>query len=116
MTVTSVFFEQRRAAHQLLAYDEYATGTPEHGAIMQALKHALHEAGIVGTKADRTALGAIRREMDVEAIAGGFRESFLLLALFFILGCMPLLCLLVLRLTERRHSGNGPKPDASSAP
>jgi flagellar biogenesis protein FliO len=51
--------------------------------------------------------------MDIEAIAGGFRESFLLLALFFILGCIPLLCLLVPRLTRRR--GTTAKVDVSSA-
>jgi DHA2 family multidrug resistance protein len=115
VTITSVFFERRRAAHQLLTYDAYAVGTPEHGAMMQTLKQTLHDAGVVGATADQTALGAIRREMDIEAIAGGFRESFLLLALFFILGCMPLVCLLVLRQMERRRSGNGPKPDASRA-
>jgi len=56
------------------------------------------------------ALGAIRREMDIEAIAAGFRDSFLLLALFFILGCIPLLCLLV----WRRNGGKAPKLEASS--
>jgi DHA2 family multidrug resistance protein len=113
VTVTSVFFERRRASHQLLAYDAYTTGNSEHDAMMHTLKHTLHEAGVVGPAADRTALGAIRREMDIEAIAAGFRESFLLLALFFILGCIPLLCLLVPRLTRRRSITA--KVDVSSA-
>jgi hypothetical protein len=59
----------------------------------------------VGEAADRMALGAIRREMDIEAIAAGFRESFLLFALFFILGCIPLVCLLLWQLVERRRGG-----------
>ncbi len=114
VTVTSVFFERRRASHQLLLSDEYVTGTAEHGVIMQALKHALREAGIVGPTADRTALGAIRREMDIEAIAAGFRDSFLLLAMFFIVGSIPLVCLLVSRMMGRRHRGKARKLDASN--
>jgi DHA2 family multidrug resistance protein len=110
VTITSVFFERRRAAHQLLAYDDYASGSSEHGAIMQTLQRTLHEAGFSGATADRMALGAIRREMDIEAIAAGFRDSFLLLALFFILGCIPLVCLLV----SRRSGGKAPKLEASS--
>jgi DHA2 family multidrug resistance protein len=111
VTVTSVFFERRRASHQLLISSEYATGTSEHGALMQALKQSLHEAGIVGEAADRTALGAIRREMDIEAIAAGFRESFLLFALFFILGCIPLVCLLTWQLLARRRGGKVPQTE-----
>jgi DHA2 family multidrug resistance protein len=103
VTVTSVFFERRRAAHQLLAYDGYAAGTSEHGAMMQALRYTLYEAGIIGSTADRTALGAIRRQMDVEAIAAGFRDSFLLLALFFVLGAIPLTWVLVRWLTGRHR-------------
>ena len=63
------------------------------------------QAGVGGEAADRTALGAIRREMDIEAIAAGFRESFLLLALLFILGCIPLVCLLASWFVERRRGG-----------
>ena len=108
VTITSVFFEQRRATLQLLAYDEYASGTAEHSAMMHTLQQTLHESGFVGGTADRMALGAIRREMDIEAIAAGFRDSFLLLALFFILGCIPLVSLLV----SRQRGGKAPKHGA----
>jgi hypothetical protein len=104
VTITSVFFERRRAAQQLLAYDGYAVGSLEHDPTMQALKHTLREAGIIGSAADRTALGAIHREIDAEAIAAGFRDSFLLLSLFFILGCLPLLYITVRWLPGRRRS------------
>jgi DHA2 family multidrug resistance protein len=114
VTITSVFFERCRASHQLLAYDDYASGTSEHSAMMQTLKQTLHESGFAGAEADRMALGAIRREMDIEAIAAGFRDSFLLLALFFTLGCIPLVTLLFSRPMERRRSGNAPKLDAPS--
>ena len=112
VTVTSVFFERRRATHQLLISDEYASGTPEHNTLMQTLKHLLYEAGIVGEVADRTALGAIRREMDIEAIAAGFRESFLLLALFFILGSIPLVYLLASWSVEWWRGGKSPQAEA----
>lgn len=109
VTVTSVFFERRRAAHQLLAYDDYAVGMSEHRTMMQALKQTLHEAGIIGSRADSTALAAIRRQMDVEAIAAGFRDSFLLLALFFILGVIPLAFVLGRWLMDRHRPASQPK-------
>jgi hypothetical protein len=90
-----------------MAYDAYAHSTLEHGPTMRALKHSLHEAGVIGGEADRAALGAIRRELDVEAVASGFRDSFLLLSLFFILGCLPLVYITVLRLIGRKR---GAKP------
>jgi DHA2 family multidrug resistance protein len=104
VTITSVFFERRRASHQLFAYDAYAIGMPEHAPTMQSLKHTLRESGIIGSAADRTALGAIHRELDIEAVAAGFRDSFLLLSLFFILGCLPLVYITVLWLLGRRRS------------
>jgi DHA2 family multidrug resistance protein len=109
VTITSVFFERRRAAHQLLAYDAYMTESLEHGTLMHTLKHDLREAGIIGGAADRAALGVIRRELDVEAIAAGFRDSFLLLSLFFILGCLPLVYITVLWVLERRRVRRGSK-------
>jgi DHA2 family multidrug resistance protein len=109
VTVTSVLFERRRATHQLLAYHDYATGSPEHRTMLQALKHTLREAGIIGSSADSTALAAIRRQMDVEAIAAGFRDSFLLLALFFILGAIPLTCVLVRWLMDRHRPASPAK-------
>ena len=78
--------------------------------MMHTLQQTLHASGFVGGTVDRMALGAIRREMDVEAIAAGFRDSFLLLALFFILGCIPLVSLLV----SRQRGGKAPKLDATS--
>jgi DHA2 family multidrug resistance protein len=115
VTVTSVFFERRRATHQLLAYAEYASGTAEHRAMLRSLRHTLHEAGIVGAAADRTALAAIQRQMDIEAIAAGFRDSFLLLALVFVLGCLPLACLIVKPWLGQRR-GAAAKADVTPAP
>jgi hypothetical protein len=57
----------------------------------------------------QTALAAIRRQMDVEAIAAGFRDSFLLLALFFVLGAMPLTCVLSRWLIGRHRHESGLK-------
>jgi len=116
VTVTSVFFERRRATHQLLAYADYASGTAEHSVMLRTLRHTLHEAGMVGAAADRAALAAIQRQMDIEAIAAGFRDSFLLLALFFVLGCIPLVCLLIKPWLGQRHSAGASKADAAHAP
>jgi DHA2 family multidrug resistance protein len=113
VTVTSVFFERRRAAHQLLAYDLYGDGPLEHQALLHDLQWSLRESGIVGPAADRTALGTLRRHMDVEAVAAGFRDSFLLLCLFFLLALIPLSCIIGRWLLERRHAGREPKSYAS---
>jgi hypothetical protein len=50
--------------------------------------------------------------MDIEAIAAGFRESFLLLALFFILGSIPLVYLLASWSVEWWRGGKSPQAEA----
>ena len=95
VTVTSVVFERRRVWHQLTAYDTYNVGSPEHYDALAELKLLLHEAGIFGSVADRTALGAIRRQMDVEAIASAFQDSFLFICTAFLLASVPLFWLVI---------------------
>lgn len=102
LTVTSVFFERRRATYELLGYDTYAAASPEHHAMMRELKLSLHEAGIIGSAADRMALGTIRRQIDIEATAAGFQDSFLLLAMFFLIASIPV-CFLIGGWMKHRH-------------
>ncbi|MBI3325233.1 MAG: DHA2 family efflux MFS transporter permease subunit [Nitrospinae bacterium] len=113
LTVTSVFFERRRASHQLLAYDTYAAASPGHHAMMRELKLSLHEAGIIGPSADRMALGTIRQQMDIEAITAGFQDSFLLLSGFFLLASIPVLFIIGGWLKQGRGAGIGSKTYAS---
>jgi hypothetical protein len=96
VTVTSVLFERRRVWHlwhQLSMYSSYNESSAVHMATLGELKHLLSEAGIHGGAADWAALCTIRRQIDIEAIAAGFRDSFLLLGIYFFLASIPMLCL-----------------------
>ena len=99
VTITSVVFERRRVEHQLQAYDLYDHAGPGHDALWRDLQHTLHDAGMAGG-ADQAALAAIRRQMDVEAIAAGFRDSFLFIGLCFFLSSLPM----ILSLVRRDHA------------
>ncbi len=93
VTVTSVFFERRRTWHQHQLYATYDSNSPAHDATLHELRLALHQAGVPAATRDQEALGAIRQELDVEAIAVSFRESFLLICLCFLLAIGPMLWL-----------------------
>jgi EmrB/QacA subfamily drug resistance transporter len=101
VTVTSVFFERRRAWHQFQAYTAYDHAAPAHEAILGDLRWSLHNAGVLDMAADQEALGAIREQMDIEAITVGFQESFLFICLCFLLAMIPMLCLLSRRITAQ---------------
>ena len=94
VTVTSVFFERRRALHQLLGYATYDSAAATHETTLRDLCLDLHAAGVLGAEANQMALGTIRQQLDIEAIAAGFRESFLLICLCFFVAIVPMLCLL----------------------
>jgi EmrB/QacA subfamily drug resistance transporter len=98
VTVTSVFFERRRTQHQFHAYSNYDQTSASHGSTLHEMRQWLHDAGILGTTGDQEALETIRHQMDIEAIAIGFQESFLLICLCFVMALGPMLCLLSRRL------------------
>ena len=104
MTVTSVFFEQRRARHQLWGYNAYDAGAPDHQATLGRLQDTLTQEGIEGTTTNRMALRAIQRQLDVEAIAAGFRDSFLFVCVCFLISALPMLWLMARRL-DRAQEG-----------
>jgi EmrB/QacA subfamily drug resistance transporter len=91
VTVTSVFFERRRAWHQLHAYAAYDSASPVHEDTLHNLRQLLHHAGAPESAREQEALGAIREQIDIEAIAAGFRDSFLLICLCFLLAMGPML-------------------------
>ncbi len=100
VTITSVVFERRRTEHQLLAYHLYDNTAPAHDHLWRDIQHTLQQAGIAGDAANRAALQTIRQQMDVEAIAAGFRDSFLFICLCFFLSSLPM----ILSLVRRDHA------------
>ncbi len=95
VTVTSVFFERRRIAHQLAAYDLYNADTVAHRETLSGVQQYLYQAGLDDSLTGPAALRAIRRQMDIEAIAAGFQESFILIGGFFLFASIPMWFLLV---------------------
>ena len=102
VTTASVVFERRRAEHQLMAYAAYDPTTPTHQDTFGELKHVLHQAGMTGASADRTALRTIQQQLDTEAVASGFRESFFFMSLCFVIASIPM----VWGLYQRQRSGS----------
>lgn len=94
VTVTSVFFERRRALHQFSGYTNYDNASVVHQEALHDMRWLLADAGIFGAAAEQTALGGLRQQMDVEAIATSFQESFFLVCLCFFAAMLPMLCLL----------------------
>ena len=101
VTTASVVFERRRAEHQLTAYAAYDPTTPAHQDALGELKHVLHQAGLVDGNADRAALRTIQQQLDTEAVASGFRESFFFMSLCFVIASVPM----VWGLYQRRRLG-----------
>lgn len=95
VTVTSVFFERRRALHQLTSYDTYNLASPEHQNTLSELKLFLNKAGILGSPADVAALGTIRRQMDIEAITLAFQDSFVFICACFLMSSLPMVYLFI---------------------
>jgi hypothetical protein len=51
--------------------------------------------------ADWGALKTIKQQMDLEAVAAGFRDSFLMIGVAFLLACLPMAWIVVRRLASR---------------
>jgi DHA2 family multidrug resistance protein len=94
VTVTSVVFERRRVAHQLAMYSMYDDSSSTHATVFSELKRVLRQSGLLGAAADRTALRTIQRQIDIEAIAAGFSESFLFICICFFLAALPMMLIL----------------------
>lgn len=95
VTVTSVVFERRRIWHQLTAYDTYNAASPVHSDTMEHVTGIIQQSGISAASANQFALGEMRRQMDVEAIASAFQDSFLLVCTCFLFASLPMFYLLV---------------------
>ena len=101
VTVTSVFFERRRTLHQFFGYATYDSASSMHETALSDIRLSLREAGVPATEVHQTALGTLRQQLDIEAIATSFQESFLLICVCFLLAMGPMLCLLSKRVRLR---------------
>jgi MFS transporter, DHA2 family, multidrug resistance protein len=90
VTITSVIFERRRTAYQLLSYATYDSTAVEHLPTVQAIEHVLRGAGIGETEIPSMALRTLQQQIDLEALATGFRDSFFLISFCFLLAMVPL--------------------------
>lgn len=95
VTVTSVVFESRRISHQLTAYNTYNVDSPVHQDTLVRVTDVLQQAGISGASANQMALGAVRRQMDIEAITSAFQDSFLLVCACFLCASLPMFYVLI---------------------
>jgi hypothetical protein len=90
VTVTSVIFERRRTYHQLAAYVAYDATSLEHARMSREIGLTLRSSGIDPSQIGTMTLGTIRRQMDTEAIAAGFRDSFFAIGFCFLLAMLSM--------------------------
>jgi DHA2 family multidrug resistance protein len=90
VTVTSVIFERRRTYHQLSAYAMYDAASVEHGMMARDIGRSLRASGIDPSQIGTMTLRTIRGQMDTEAIAAGFRDSFFAISFCFLLALLPM--------------------------
>ncbi|GIX49031.1 MAG: MFS transporter [Candidatus Tectimicrobiota bacterium] len=107
VTIASVIFERRRAWHQLMAYAAYDAASTEHTAAMARLSDLLWAAGVEPTQVSAVALQALRRQMDVEAVAAAFRDTFFAIGFCFLLAMLPMLAIS----TRGTASAKPPRPE-----
>ncbi len=93
VTIASVLFERRRVHHQLLAYASYNGFSPEHTDTTRKIIISLRNSGIGETSIAPMTLRTIRHQMDIEAVAAGFRDSFFAIGFCFLLAMLPTLFL-----------------------
>lgn len=91
VTVSSVLFERRRAYHQLTAFAEYNVDSLAHTAAVRELELSLRAAGVPDSNLGPMTLATIRRQMSLEAVAGGFRDTFFAIGFCFLLAMIPML-------------------------
>jgi DHA2 family multidrug resistance protein len=91
VTIASVIFERRRAYHQLLAYTSYDAFSPEHTDTAREIALSLRNSGVGEASINSMTLRTIQRQMDVEAVAAGFRDSFFAISFCFLLAMLPML-------------------------
>ncbi len=105
VTISSVIFVRRQTHHQMLAYSAYHETSPEHAETVREVELSLRQAGIGEADIGPLTSRAIRSQMDTEAVAAGFRDSFFTFGFFFLLAMLPMLFLTRRRLGERQSSG-----------
>ena len=88
VTITSVIFERRRSVHQLLSYSAYNLASPEHLQTIREVQQVLRGAGVHETDVPAMALRALRQQIDIEAVAAGFRDSFFAMSVCFLLAML----------------------------
>ena len=91
VTVTSVIFERRRTTYQLQSYAAYDSASVAHQPAIQAIEEELQSAGIGETERPAMALRLIREQIDIEALATGFRDSFFIISFWFLLAMIPMI-------------------------
>jgi DHA2 family multidrug resistance protein len=90
VTISSVLFERRRTYHQLAAYTSYDAFSPAHRDAQRDIGQSLHGYGIEESSINSMTLRTLRRQMDIEAIAAGFRDTFFAIGFCFLLAMIPM--------------------------
>ena len=74
-----------------MSYSAYNVVSPEHVYTVREVEHVLRGAGIQETDVPAMALRALRQQIDIEAVAAGFRDSFFAMSVCFLLALLAMI-------------------------
>ena len=89
VNLSSIILDQRTALHREIFADTQTYTNGNTMELLQGLSHLTRQMGYVGTDSWNAARGLLRQMLQSQALVAGFKDSFLLLGLVFLLALIP---------------------------
>ena len=89
VNLSSIILEQRTAMHREIFADTQTYANGDTMEVLQGLSTLTRQMGFVGTDSWNAARGLLQQMLQSQALIAGFKDSFLLLTLVFLLVLIP---------------------------
>jgi DHA2 family multidrug resistance protein len=89
VNLSSILLEQRTELHRQIFADTQTYANGDTMELLQSLSHLTRQMGFVGTDSWNAARGLLQQMLQSQALVAGFKDSFLLLTLAFLLALIP---------------------------
>lgn len=89
VNLSSIILDQRTALHREIFADTQTYTNGNTMELLQGLSHLTRQMGYVGTDSWNAARGLLQQMLQSQALVAGFKDSFLLLGLVFLLALIP---------------------------
>ncbi len=89
VNLTSILLERRTAMHREIFADTQTYANGDTMEVLQSLSYFSQQMGFVGTDAWNAARSLLQQMINAEALVAGFKDSFVLLTLVFLVALLP---------------------------